>query len=192
MAWSIKRTVEPVKEPVDIELFKKSVHISFNEQDDVLTSYLKAGRVAAEDFQGRSYITQGWDIVLDSFPSGEICLLRGPVQTLDSVVITDVNGDETPMDVSDFIVLTDNTPARMLLRSTASWPSVTLQDIGGIRIRYTAGYGLEPENVPADIKHAIIIFASFADDNRGVEDDMTPQSFFNLLEPTRIYTEKPV
>jgi len=192
MAHSLKRTGEPAKEPVTLEHFKASVHITHSEQDSVLEGYLKAGRVAAEDFQGRSYITQKWDIVLDSFPSGEICLLRGPVQTLDSVVVTDINGDETSMDISNFIVLTDNTPARMLLRSTASWPSVTLQDIGGIRIRYTTGYGLEPEDVPADMKHAIIVFASFADDNRGVEDDMIPQSFYNLLEPTRIYTDSPV
>lgn len=191
MNWSLKRTENPTTEPVTVEELKLSVHISHDIQDDTLQAYLKAGRVQAEDYQRRSYMTQKWDIVLDDFPSSEICLLRGPVQSLESVVITDIDGDETSMDLSDFIVLTDNTPARMKLKSTASWPSVTLQDIGAIRIRYTTGFATKAD-VPDDVKHAIILFASFADDNRAVEDDMIPDSFFNLLKPDRIYTDTPV
>ncbi|MHA1168306.1 MAG: head-tail connector protein [Candidatus Hodarchaeales archaeon] len=186
MSTSLKRVVEPAVEPVSLDEFKSSVHITHSFQDDTLEGYLKAGRVAAEDYQRRSLITQEWQMVFDCYPVGEIALLRGPVQSVESVTVTDSEGDETVMDLTDFIILTDSSPARMLLKSSASWPSATLQEIGGIRINYTTGYG-DAEDVPADTKHAIIIFASFADDNRGVEDEFIPPSFYNLLETDRLY-----
>jgi len=186
MSISLTRVVKPAVEPVTLEALKKSLHITHSEQDDTLNGYLKAGRVAAEDYQRRSLITQQWQMVFDCYPVGEIALLRGAVQSVESVVVTDEEGNETTMDLSDFIILTDCSPARMLLKSSASWPSATLQEIGGIRISYTAGYG-DPEDVPDDTKHAIIIFASFADDNRGVEDEFIPKSFYNLLESDRLF-----
>jgi uncharacterized phiE125 gp8 family phage protein len=189
--WSLKRTTPPATEPVTLEALKSNLHITHGYQDDTLNSYIKAGRVQAEDYQRRSYITQKWDIVLDSFPSGEICLLRGPVQEVESVTITDIDGNETLMDLTDFIILTDNTPGRMKLKNTAVWPPVTLQEIGGVRIRYITGVD-EASGVPADVKHAIIIFASFQDENRGVEDTELPEAFFDLLKPDRIYTDEPV
>ncbi len=191
MGTSLKRVVEPTVEPVTLEELKSSVHITHSEQDSTLEGYLKAGRVQAEDYQRRSFITQGWEIVLDSFPSGEVFLLRGPVQSVESVIVTDADGVETSMDLTDFIILKNGSPARMLLRSAKSWPDVTLQEIGGVRINYTTGYGDAPK-VPQDVKHAIILFASFADDNRAVEDDHIPPAFYNLLKNDRLFEATPV
>jgi uncharacterized phiE125 gp8 family phage protein len=176
----------PETEPVTVEELKKSVHISHDVQDSTLLGYLLAGRQEAEDYQRRSFITQEWDIVLDAYPTGEICLLRGPVQSVQSVVVTDVDGNETTMDLSDFIILTKSSPARMKLRSTASWPDVTLQDIGAITISYTTGYGAATK-VPANTKQAIMIFASFTDDNRGVEEMELPSAFYSLLKTDRLF-----
>ena len=187
MSITLTRTVSPSVEPVTLDELKKNLHITHSEQDVTLNGYIKAGRVAAEVYQRRSLITQQWQMIFDCYPVGEIALLRGPVVSVESVVVTDVDGNETTMDLSDFIILTDGSPARMLLRSSASWPSETLQEIGGIRISYTAGYGATGEDVPDDTKHAIIIFASFADDNRGVEDEFIPKSFYNLLETDRLF-----
>jgi len=176
----------PTSEPVTVEQLKLSVHISHDVQNSTLEGYLKAGRQAAENYQRRSFITQQWEIVFDCFPVGEMALLRGPVQSVESVVVTDVDGAETTMDLSDFIILTNTSPARMLLKGSALWPAVELQEIGGIKINYTTGYG-DAADVPADTKHAIIIFASFADDNRGVEDGELPPAFYSLLDSDRLF-----
>lgn len=191
MGWSLKRVTDPLTEPVTVPELKLQTHITHAIQDTTLESYIKAGRVLAENYQRRSYITQKWDIVLDSFPDGEIFLLRGPIISVESITVTDIDGTATVMDLSDFIILIDNTPARLKLKSTASWPSVILQDIGGIRIKYTTGYG-DADKVPDTVKHAILLFGAFADDNRAVETTEIPDAFYNLLEPDRIYTDSPV
>jgi len=176
----------PASEPVTVQELKDSVHISHAEQDSTLLGYLLAGRQEAEDYQRRSFITQEWNIVLDAYPTGEFCLLRGPVQSVESVVVTDVDGNETTMDLSDFIVLKKSSPARMKLKDSASWPAVTLQDIGAITISYTTGYG-DATKVPANTKQAIMIFASFTDDNRGVEEMELPPAFYSLLDTDRLF-----
>jgi len=192
MGWSLKRNEAPEAEPVTLVEVKSQVHITHDLQDDTLTSYIKAARELAEDYQRRSYITQTWDIVLDCYPAGEIALLRGPVISVESVTVTDIDGAETSMDLNDFIILTDNTPARMKLKNTASWPSVSLQEIGGIKISYTTGFGLDGTTTPESVKHAILLFCGFADDNRAVETVEIPSAFFNLLKPDRIYIDSPV
>jgi len=192
MNWSLKRTLAPTVEPVTVAEVKSQVHITHDLQDTTLSSYIKAAREQAEDYQRRSYITQKWDIVLDCYPQGEICLLRGPVASVESIVVTAIDGNTTDMDVSDFVILIDNTPARMKLKSTASWPSVTLQEIGAIRISYTTGYGADGATTPESVKHAILVFCGFADDNRAVETVELPASFFNLLKSDKIYIDSPV
>lgn len=191
MEWSLKRVEDPSEEPVTLSQLKKNIHVTYSDQDEVFDSYIKAAREAAENYQYRSYMPQKWEIVLDEFPTGEICLLRGPVVAVESVIVTDEDGVQTNMDLSNFVILTDNTPGRMVLKNSSSWPSVTLQQIGGIRIRYSTGYG-DAASVPETMKNAIIMLCSYWDDNRAVEDVEIPDSFYHLLSADRIWIDEPV
>lgn len=129
---------------------------STNTTDDPeLTDFLKAAREACETYQGRAFITQTWDLFLDCWPEGDqIRLPRPPLQSVTSIVYTDADGDETTFSSASYIVDTASKPGRIVLKSTAVWPSVTLQAVKGIRVRYIAGYGAASA-VPFKAKLAI-------------------------------------
>jgi uncharacterized phiE125 gp8 family phage protein len=188
--WAINQLVAPGDEPVTLAELKLQTHITHTIQDSTLTSYLLAGRIQAEEFQRVSYMPQTWELTLDCLFNYPIYLLRGPVTSLVSVKLYDTENNETVMDNSDFYLETSHKPAKLVLNSSASWPSIVLRDVGGVKIEYETGYA-DATKVPANVKHAIILFASFADDNRAAEEAEIPRAFWDLLRPTRIETNEP-
>ena len=188
--WALTQVTAPTDEPVTLDELKLQAHITHSIQDTTLTSYLLAGRLKAEEYQRSSYITQTWRLTLDCLPVAPLKLLRGPVQSLVSVKVYDVDDNETVVDLSNFYLETDHVPAKLVLKSSGSWPNVTLREVGGVKIEYVTGYG-DATKVPATVKHAIILFASFADDNRATDEAELPPAFWNLLRPTRIDTNEP-
>lgn len=189
--WALTQVTAPNAEPVTLEELKLQAHITHDIQDTTLQSYLLTGRLRAEEYQRRSYITQTWRLTLDCLPVYPVKLLRGPVQSLLSIKVYDIDDNEIDVDVSNFYIETDHTPAKLVLKSTGSWPTVTLRDVGAVKIEYVCGYGNDSTSVPATAKHAIILFASFADDNRAAEEVEFPRCFHDLLRPTRIDTNRP-
>lgn len=189
--WALTLVTPPVLEPVTLEELKSQTHITHDVQDTTLQSYLYAGRLRAEEYQRTSYITQTWRLTLDCIPTNPLKLLRGPVQSLVSVKVYDIDDTEHDVDLSNFYVETDHTPAKLMLKSSGSWPSVTLREIGAVKIEYVCGYGLTGATVPATAKYAIILFASFADDNRAADETEFPKSIHSLLQPTRIDVTEP-
>jgi len=189
--WAITLVTAPTIEPVTLESLKLQTHITHDIQDTTLQSYLLAGRLKAEEYQRSSYINQTWRLTLDCYPVAPLKLLRGPVQSLVSVKVYDEDNNETVVDLDNFYIDTDHVPAKLVLKSSGSWPSVSLREVGGVKIEYIAGYGADSVKVPATVKHAIILFASFADDNRAAEEASFPPAFFTLLSPTRIHTDEP-
>lgn len=189
--WALKQIIAPTVEPVTLAELKSQVHITHTIQDATLEAYLLAARLHAEEYQRMSYITQTWELTLDHIPNAPIKLLRGPVQNLLSVKIYDGNNVETNIDVSNFYLDTSYMPAKLALTILGEFPNVNLRSIGGLKIQYTAGYGLTGADVPANIKYAILLFASFADDNRAADETELPRAFWDLLRPTRIESNVP-
>jgi len=189
--WALTQTVPPTVEPVTLDDLKSQTHITHSFQDDTLSAYLRAGRIRAEEYQRRSYTTQEWLLTLDCWPSSPIQLLRSPVQELLSIKLYDTENNEHTLDLNDFYVDTDHEPAKLILNDSASLPSIALRSVGAVKIAYRAGYGDNAADVPEDAKHAILLFASFADDNRAAEESELPPAFKYLLQPRRIEINEP-
>jgi len=191
MNWSLKRTTAPAIEPVTLTEVKEQTHITHTAQDSTLTAYIVAGRMFAEEYTRQSFISQVWTIGLDEVPTEDIKLMRGPIQTVNSIIYTDENGTATTMSLTDFDIDTTGIPGRISLADGKSWPSTTPRRYNAVQIQYKAGYGDAAASVPAPVKHAIKLFASFADDNRAAEIDGVPKVFWDLLKPYRMHTYEP-
>jgi uncharacterized phiE125 gp8 family phage protein len=111
-------------------------------------------------------ITQTWELVLDCVPGPEIRLPRPPLQSVTSITFIDQANAETVVNSSNYLVDADSWPGRIVLKSTGSWPSVTLRDIGGVVIRYIAGYGDTATDVPAPIRQAALLMIGDLYENR--------------------------
>lgn len=191
MKYNLKQITPPALEPVSLSDFKLQAHITFTEQDALYTSYLKAGRMVAEDYQRKSFITQIWELSLDIVPHNPIKLLRGPVQSLVSVKVYDGDNTESTVDNSNFFLDNSGDVARLSLTDDGGWPILDYRYTSCVVIRYTTGYGLTASEVPEYIKQAILLYASHMDDNRAGDLQGIPPAFYNLLSPGRIHTNEP-
>lgn len=178
------QTTPPSEEPVSIAEAKNHLRVDSDlTQDDALIGLLiGAARRYAESYCGRSFVRQGWRLVLDSFPGPStlgvpggvsysiprhaVLLERGNVISLDSISYIAMDGstvvDTSPQ--SNYAIDLSGAPARITPKFGKIWP-IPLPQIGSVWFDYTAGYG-GASNVPEGIKHWILLRLTTLYENR--------------------------
>lgn len=175
------QTAQPAIEPVlpaDVRLFCR---IDSTAEDTLLTLLISAARRYAEMYTARSFVTQGWRLVLDSFPGPSqvgvpygvpyslpghaILLERSPLQTLASVKYTAMDGSLQTMPATDYVVDASGALPRITPVFGKIWP-IPLPQIGAVQVDYTAGYGPAATDVPEGLRHWIMLRAATLYENR--------------------------
>ena len=128
---ALKVITPPTAEPITLEETKQHLRISGSDDDIILLSMIKQAREFCEDFQNRKYITQGLELVLDSFPEYNYISFKNssPVQSVESIKYYDATGQESVFDFSNYIVDRDSFVNRIVLGYCKLWPIVQLQPI---------------------------------------------------------------
>lgn len=160
---------EPVVEPVTLAEAKLHMRVDVSDDDTLIAALVKTAREYIELLTRPrvAMVTQTWRYVADTFPPSDTLELRPwPLQTVTSVKYTDDDGVTTTMPSSDYLVDSTSAPGRLRLRSHASWPSVTLQELNGLTIEFTAGYGDTGASVPAALRQAILLMIGQWYENR--------------------------
>jgi uncharacterized phiE125 gp8 family phage protein len=192
-----KTATAPAVEPVTPDEAKKQARIPHTADDTYVASLIVAAREAVENFLNRRLITATLDYFLDHFPGEpEIELPGGRLQSITSLKYTDSDGDETTVAASLYFAVTAAEPGALRLAYGESWPSATLRPAEAVVVRYVAGYGLTAATVPADIRHAILLWIANYYNDHGDEDKFTaggpptdmPIASKRLLWPHRIET----
>ena len=121
-----------------------------------MTAFVSAATAWSEEWMRVALITRTYDYWLDDWPDGrEIALPMPPLQSVDGVYYYDEDDTEYTLATTDYLVDANGWPGRIVLRRDASWPSMTLRAVNGVRVRFTAGYGDAASNVPENIRHAV-------------------------------------
>lgn len=180
---ALKLISPPAIEPLSLGEVKEYLRLDGYDTDLTVHSLIKAGRDYCEKFQNRVYITQTWDLVLDTFPILPLKIPISPLQSLISISYKDKDGNETTIDPNDYIVDTYSDPGRVIFSYGKTWPSVTLYPINGVKIRFKAGYGDTEEAVPESVKQAIKIYVAHRYENPETQD--VPSVVDSLLWPDR-------
>lgn len=183
---NFKVVTAPATEPVTAADAKLSARIYTDVEDTLVDTWISAGRIAAEDYQHRAYITQTIELSYDHWPELVLELPRPPAITVNSVKYYDEDNVEYTLAASTYFVDVDSTPSRIALNSRESWPSVTLRPIKGLVINYDAGYGAAGSDVPETIRNAIYLYCGYCYENRIAEDGTIPEAFYRILQPNRI------
>ncbi len=183
-------SAEPAEEPVTLAEAKAHARILNDDEDALITSYIKAARRAVEIYTTRKLVTQSLEAFMDKFPDvgggawwgglrqgtpsstgitsdRSIRLDHLPVQGVTQVSTFDDADNETVFAATEYRV-DSNDPdlrARISLKEGSSWPS-DLRPTNAIRILYDAGYGLPSDadpapDVPQDIKQAILFIVAY-------------------------------
>jgi uncharacterized phiE125 gp8 family phage protein len=183
---AFKLITPPTAEPVTLDDAKAQARVDTNVDDALLTSLVTAARQWCEQYTGRAFITQTWQMWLDTWPvaieawwdgvrQGPISdldeisfvsLPRPPLVSVNSVTYYDNDDNATVWDASNYFVDTIREPGRLALRLGSVWP-VPTRITNGIGIEYVAGYGSDADDVPEVIKTAIRQLVSHWYEHRG-------------------------
>jgi len=186
---ALKLIIPPTTEPITLQEAKNHLRVDGTDDDVLIQSLITTAREYCEAFQNRAYITQTWEMTLDSFPQMPLKLPRPPLQSVSSIKYIDQNGVETLFDAANYIVDTDSEPGRITLVPGIFWPSVILKPIGGVKIRFVAGYG-DATKVPMMVKQAILLLIGHWYENREATAERLPREIefavHALLWPDRV------
>lgn len=207
MALTIKTTVEPASEPVSVSQLKRHLRVDWDDDDEYLADLITDARMWLERKLNRALITRtlqaAFDLPFIEAAKGHIGGMVGypprlafdlPYAPLIAVTTAELEQDielwkvltlSAPGGAGDYLVDSDNEPARVWLHSSAlsvwmpSWDWTGAQ-APRCRITYTAGYGVTSDSVPGPLKRAIRQAAATLYENRegvSLDDCMLPTEY---------------
>lgn len=189
---NLVETTGPVNEPVSLNEALDHLRIDHSADNGLVGAQIEAAVEWAETFTRRPFVERTYDLFFDNWPRFPLDLPRPPLQSVTGVYYTDEDGTETEYASSNYLVDTSGTPGRIVLKSTATLPTVTLLEANAIRIRFVAGYGAASD-VPSSVKAAILLLVGDLYENRentivgaGNSIVQVPFSVTNLLWPYRV------
>lgn len=158
---------DAVVEPIGLQEAKEHLRVDHDDDDAWLLGAIPAVRQRMEDMAHRALVSQTREAVLGNWPADRVVVLpRPPLISVTSVKYTDEDGVEATLDASNYLVDTRSTPGRIVFKTTAVIPSVTLREVDGIVIRYVAGYGAAASDVPEIFKRAMLLWLGELYENR--------------------------
>jgi len=174
----------PALEPVTLAEAKAFLRVDDGAEDALVATLITAARLNIESTTGRALLAQSWRVVLDCWPGDRAVRLPvAPLISLAAVTAYDEAGVAHPIAPSQF--QTEAAPARLLLPPTIDGMPAT-RERQGIEIDYSAGFGSDAVDVPADLRQALLTLVASWFEHRDVADaSATPAGFDRLVAPYR-------
>lgn len=188
MALALVLVTAPAVEPIDLATAKTHLREDGTHNDALIADLITVAREYCEDYQNRAYITQTWEMWLDSFPSEDyISIPLPPLQSVTSVKYYGNDNVEYTMAAADYFVDNKSKPGRLVLADGKSWPSVTLRPANAVCVEFKAGYGDDAGKVPQKVKDAMIMHIQLRyDDYRPEERQKMEEARDRLLRRDRV------
>jgi uncharacterized phiE125 gp8 family phage protein len=186
----------PAAEPFTVLEVKEWLQIKTTRQDARIADLIRAARVYTETKAlSRALVTTTYDWSIDGFfdparlqkvprqirdrwpphhvsriqtlpflPVDEpIRLPLAPVSAIDEVTYLDTDGVEQTLASSVYAL--DSGRNEIYLADGEEWPE-TQEIRDSVTVRFTAGYGADPEDIPADIRQAMLFLVAHWYENR--------------------------
>lgn len=184
-------------EPVSVDEVKTHLRIDGTAEDSYIRDFLiptarrqceafarKAfvSRSFREDFCGRDWPTYGRSGV------GPVVLERAPLGQVTGVEYY-ASGSTTlsTWASSNYLVDTARVPGGIYLAPGGTWPAVDDTRHNAVQVTYVAGHSSAAESVPADYRHAMLLWCAHLHEHRGDEEKEfdPPRAVKDLIRPTR-------
>ena len=179
---ALKQTMAPAIEPVTLADAKAFLRVDTDTEDAFITSLITTARLQLETALDLALIEQEW--TLSRVGPGTIAQLRlHPVAEVLSVMAIDDAGNATPVPAEAVTTDLDARPA-----TVSVCPPPTNAET--LTIAFRAGFGAAPEDVPAPIRHALLMLIAHWFENRepvsfGDSASRIPDAVSDLLKPYR-------
>jgi uncharacterized phiE125 gp8 family phage protein len=170
---SLTRQTQPAVEPVTLSEAKAHLRVDTTADDAYISSLISAAREWCEQYLDRSLVHTQWVMRFDKFPPDgtmDIELPRPPMATAGTatavaLTFTHENGTTATYSTASYRVDRDGVPGTVKTLYGQTWPP-HLQDDNAISVTWWGGYGASGTNVPAAIRHAMLMLVGFWYENR--------------------------
>jgi uncharacterized phiE125 gp8 family phage protein len=170
--------------------------VEIDDDDVIIDDLIKSSRQWAENYTRKAFINQTWTMKIDWCFPNVIELPVGPLQSVTAAAFTyvDSDGNDTQVPTSVYTVDTNSDPGRIYLAFDQLWPTNRGQR-NAITLDFIVGYGIKPNNVPSDIRQAILMMTTYHYEARqphamGIGATMVtfPKTVDSLLLPYAVMT----
>lgn len=182
-------TSAPAVEPISLAEAKVHLRVDTGDEDALIEQLIATARMFVERALGLALITQTWSYFIDSWPrSFTVALPLAPIQAVSAVKLHDADGGATTLDVESYAVDVLSQPARIVLNG--AMPAIAPRALNAFEVSLLAGYGDEPDDVPATLRHALLLLVAHWFERRepvvlGVSPQEVPAMVAGLLLPYR-------
>ncbi|MCF3933296.1 head-tail connector protein [Acuticoccus sp. M5D2P5] len=151
------RVLAPADTPVTLSEAKEHLRVDHDDEDGRIDHFIRAATEHLDGYHGilgKALITQTWEEDVTAWRGGALDLVVGPLQSVVSLEVVAANGSEaSPVDLSGYWV--DRRRGRVVPLRGTSVPRAGVDQ--RILVRYAAGYGDAPSDVPVPIRQAILL-----------------------------------
>lgn len=183
----LRLVTPPADLAVDIDEARRHLRVQDEDSDDALISaYIEAAQQSLA-YLGRAFRPATYALDLCYFGCSWTRLPMPPLRSVNAILVTDANGDQTALDESLYTVSTsDEGIGSIRLAYGQSWPS-SRGDLGSVSIEFDAGY----DDVPAALRAAILLIVGSLYENRSAASPVAmtalPGGVDALVAPYRIF-----
>ena len=162
---SLSRAVAPIALPITVADLKAQTRVSTSAEDTYLAGLVAAivGYVDGQGVLGRAMITQTWAQTMQ-YPNGRVALGMGPVQSLAAVKYFDESNVEQTASLANYRLFSSGDWA-FVEPINETWPTA-FDRPDAVKIEFVVGYGLAATDVPADVRHAMLLLGAHWYQNR--------------------------
>lgn len=182
-------TEAPAVEPVSLAEAKAHLRIDSDHEDALIGALITTARMFVERTLGLALITQSWSYFINSWPrSYMMALPLAPVQAVNAIRLHGADGSVTTLDTDFYAVDVLSQPARIVLNG--AMPTVAPYALNAFEVLLLAGHGDEEEDVPATLRHAVLLLVAHWFERRepvvlGAAAQDVPATVAGLLLPYR-------
>jgi uncharacterized phiE125 gp8 family phage protein len=185
----LKRLLPRAASPISLEVAKSHCRIDHSDDDGLIDLYIKAAVdhiEANRGVLGYALVNQDWELTYDAFPCDALQLPLGPLVSVTSVEYAEPDtGTMTLWSDANYQV---DASRDGWIAPVDAWPS-TRSTMNAVKITFVAGHGPSADDVPADIKVAMLHLISHWYENREAvssgEMMTVPSTFESLIGTIR-------
>ena len=186
---ALKLLSEPAVEPISLAETKVHLRVDASDEDAFIASLITTARLQVETALNLALITQQQQWLADHWPAGGILELPvRPLQSVDAIRVYDSEDVVRLLDPTSYTVdRASDVPRIALSTEDRLNPGVPLN---GIEIDVTVGFGATENDVPRNIRQALLLLTAFWFEHRDPVNaghvQSLPEAVSGLLEPYRI------
>lgn len=150
--WAMTRTIAPIERIVTVQEVKRAIRLSLDDNfhDSQIVSLIDGATSQVEHDCSLALMRQTYGMYRDCWPRESFIYLPvRPLLEIQSIKYTDGTGVVVTMPDTDYKA---DRGQPVILRKTNAWPAGT-----DIEILFDAGFGDDPQNIPAQLKQAVML-----------------------------------